>query len=226
MTKRQKELFEAVGDANLEEVRRLLATGIDPNVKGRRKSLFSLRTLMEGAVEIRAKTFEAMRNTLSSEANTLPRFQSRAETELEIIKELIRAGAQLNPRTTMGSPLYVAAAAGDLELVILLLDAGAGPNTSPGATLSNYDEMPLHAAACGGYAEIVEALLKAGADRTMENWRGKTPLEALRERNKSTAIETWERVSNPTDEMKALIQAKYEAWTSQRAKIEHLLEAA
>jgi hypothetical protein len=94
------------------------------------------------------------------------------------------------------------------------------------AFLGRYNEMALHAAACGGHAEIVEALLKAGADPTVENWRGKTPLEALRERKKSIEIETWERMIDPSDEVKKLLETRYEAWSSERAKIKQLLEAA
>src|SRR5947208_259858 len=109
---KQKALLEAVSAGKVDEVRKLLAAGTDPNLVRGRKTLFWNRTLMEGTVQLRAHFLKAIRNLLSSEQQHLPRFQSEALAYLEIIKQLIRAGAQLNPRTSRESPLYIAAAAG------------------------------------------------------------------------------------------------------------------
>lgn len=224
--KRQKALFEAVAAGKVNEVRSLLAAGVDPNISGGRKSLFWNRTLLEGAINLRAGFVKQVRNLLPSENARSQRLQSEAQAFLEIIRELVRAGAQLNPRTAWESPLYIAAAAGDLEVVSLLLTAGTNPNQSCEAIVGMYGEMALHGAVCGGFVEIVEALLKSGADPKMPNYRGKTCLEALRERKKSTEIEIWERMSDKSAEVKELLISRYEAWARQRSAIEQLLERA
>jgi ankyrin repeat protein len=223
---KQKALFEAVAAGKLDDVRKLLASGVDPNLVGRRKSRFWKRTLMEGAIDIRAGFVNALRNLLPSESQNLQRFQSETQVYLEIIKELIRAKAQLNPRTLWQSPLYIAAAAGDLEVVSLLLEAGTDPNQSGEAFGGKYGEMALHAAVCGGFVEIVEVFLKAGADVKLPDYRGKTSLQALRERKRSREIETWEQATNPSDEVKVMLEARYQEWSKSQAKIDQALSRA
>ncbi len=80
--------------------------------------------------------------------------------EPEIAKILIKAGADVNARTSDSeggyTPLYLACKGGDVETVKLLIESGADVNAT-----SEYSDRPLHVAA---NAEIVKALLAAGAD--------------------------------------------------------------
>jgi len=69
------------------------------------------------------------------------------------------------------SPLALAAAAGQDELVRELLLRGANPDV-----VGNKGYTPLGAAAYGGHVSIVQALLKAGARRDAPGATGQSPL--------------------------------------------------
>jgi ankyrin repeat protein len=73
---------------------------------------------------------------------------------------------------------------GQLEMVKLLLDAGADPNASTDDGFT-----PLMAASGEGYVEIVRLLLQARADVTAKNKRGSTPLSLACQENHSEVID-------------------------------------
>ncbi|MEU8780292.1 ankyrin repeat domain-containing protein [Streptomyces sp. NPDC048637] len=80
------------------------------------------------------------------------------------VEALLRQGASPTAPDADGeTPLYLAAVSGQLDIVRLLLEAGAAPDTEsrgqPGS-----DGLPLCAAACWGHEEVVRALLAHGAD--------------------------------------------------------------
>jgi len=84
--------------------------------------------------------------------------KTKSLASLEIIRELVKAGARLDFPSSLNSPLYCAAQSGDLAVVQLLLQAGANPNAAPGSYYT-----PLQAATRGGFIEIAGALKAAGA---------------------------------------------------------------
>lgn len=100
------------------------------------------------------------------------------EQSQEINAKLVRDGIDL--RCTMGrTALYTAAVKGRLDLVMLLLHAGANPSIS-----SNTDESPLLLALAYQYSDVAEALLNNGADPKTADQNGRTPLyEAARTGN-------------------------------------------
>lgn len=75
------------------------------------------------------------------------------------------------PHQSGRSVLHHAAAAGQTEIVGLLLEAGADPGV-PDAT----GDTALAAAARGGHADLVEILLDAGAAADFADASGRTPL--------------------------------------------------
>jgi regulator of sigma E protease len=90
--------------------------------------------------------------------------------KLSAVRVLIDAGADVNACENH-SPLMVAAAAGDVEAVRLLLEHKANVNApdSDGKTA-------LHIAAVMGRAEVAGELLKAGAALNARDQLGRTPL--------------------------------------------------
>lgn len=86
-------------------------------------------------------------------------YEAAAEGDLDGMRELIAAGADVNAAIDGdGSPLIGAARSGDLGAVTLLLERGADPNLGvPG------DGSALIAAAASGRADLVTLLLDRGA---------------------------------------------------------------
>ena len=103
------------------------------------------------------------------------------------VARFLEAGA--NPNFVAGNgdvPLPLAAGAGDLEIVKLLLDAGADVNSTMDGKISTghtvYEATPLFHAAAAGHLDVVEMLLTNGADpNKTETALGVAPLhEAAR----------------------------------------------
>ena len=117
-------------------------------------------------------------NEVSETTGTRPLHYAAQNRRLEIVAELLKAGADPNARTETrtwlrdrGTALHHAADGGNVEIVIALLRAGADPNAKDGAGWT-----PLHYAAFDGHAQIVTRLLDAGADPKATDGRGRTPL--------------------------------------------------
>ena len=94
------------------------------------------------------------------------------EGNLELVRQLIKAGANVNVKDKdaiwfANFPMTLAASLGHLEIVQELIKAGADVN--PGG-----DSTPLHAAEKN--LEIVKELIKAGADVNAKDNDGETPL--------------------------------------------------
>jgi ankyrin repeat protein len=92
----------------------------------------------------------------------------------EAVKVLLEAGARVNvaARNSMKvAPLHAAAASRRLEIVQMLLQAGADPNAR-----QQEDFTPLHEAAATGQLELARLLLDRGAVVNLRSAHGKTAL--------------------------------------------------
>jgi ankyrin repeat protein len=103
--------------------------------------------------------------------------------DIEEVRRLIKAGADLEVRTSDGwTPLHVAAMRGRTDAAKALIAAGADLEAK-----DNDDWTPLHDAAAFGHTEIAKALIQAGADLEAKNKVGWTPLHFAAARGKTEA---------------------------------------
>jgi ankyrin repeat protein len=97
----------------------------------------------------------------------------------EVVRELIAKGANLELQDRQGqSPLHLAVDA-DLEIVKLLVEAGADIDAQTDAKAGLLLTTPLMKAVGTGRPEIVSYLVEKGADVFAPNHRGETLLHAL-----------------------------------------------
>ncbi len=129
----------------------LLERGADVNAGAYETSLIwaaengrldAVNLLLDAGADVNAAKGEPVRTALSVAVK---------DQRVEFAKTLLKRGADVNA----GSPLTIAAFAGSLELVTLLMNAGA--------TLDRGYIPPLAAAAHSGRIEVVDALLVKGA---------------------------------------------------------------
>lgn len=181
-------LKHASFEGDLDEVRRLLDLGVDPNSTDEYGS-GTLLTFNPAMIEyLISRGADPNIQTNENGASVLGGLAY--VNELECVRILLRAGAKPNRgRDESGeTPLHHALAKDEPErapLVKLLLDHGADSNarTIPGVASCNFwrdvrtrGETPLHRAAAYAPVETIKLLLAAGADRTLRDVNGDSPL--------------------------------------------------
>jgi ankyrin repeat protein len=95
---------------------------------------------------------------------------------LELVKQHIEAGTDINQRDPMSNstPLISAATLGTTKIAIALIDAQSDLNLT-----NNDGATALHVAAFFCRVEIVQLLIDAQADKTLKNNFGATPRESV-----------------------------------------------
>lgn len=178
-------LWWAARHGQLEEVKRLLAQGENPNqadIDGETPLHAAARWGQVDVVEV-----------LISHGAHLGAKALYAETPLRVAVEQAQLGtarallshkADANARDLFGrSPLHDAVSRGSGELVGLLLHHGA----DPGAADDN-GTTPLHLAARSGSPALVEVLLSYGANPTVRNLAGATPYDEAKQQGRKAIL--------------------------------------
>lgn len=172
---------------DLDEVRRLLDAGADPNSTDEHGS-GTLLTFHPAMIEYLLSR-RADPNVQTNENGASVLAGLAYVNCLECVRILLQHGADPNRgRAESGeTPLHHALAKNEADrgpLVKLLLDYGADPNakTRHGVGSCNFwrdartrGETPLHRAAAYATAETIRQLLAAGADPTIRDANGDTP---------------------------------------------------
>src|SRR5262249_30510586 len=95
------------------------------------------------------------------------------QKDVEAVRRMLAAGVNLEPASDLhdvNKPLAYAAAYGNLEIVELLVKAGADVNGQVA-----YGDVPLIKADEHGNDDIIQYLIKQGADVNIPNQYGVTP---------------------------------------------------
>ena len=164
-------LHIAAVSGQVEEVKRLLAEGTNPNVVDQE---------YDTPLHLAADTGQAEAVDILLQAGADPNAHCRdGDTPLHrsigniaIAEMLIQAGAQMLPDATGGIPLHFAANLNRASAILFLLQKGADIDKQ------DLDgDTPLHDALRRGSTLATLELLRNGADHLIENDRKMTPLE-------------------------------------------------
>src|SRR5436190_16460006 len=126
-------------------------------------TLSGMRTTLQAGISATALTLAFSGSAVA--AADSPLIAAIKNQDVNAARVLLKQPARaLKPEADGTTPLHYAVESGDLELVQLLLKAGAKP------VANRYGTTPLEMAAEAGNAPIIDALLQAGADA-----KGATP---------------------------------------------------
>jgi FOG: Ankyrin repeat len=178
-------LAASVGD--VETMRLLLAKGADPLTEDHlgqtpisqatsSKRPEAVRLLIQSGADVTAVsdlTGPPQRNGPTNRARITALHNAAAFGPVEIVQELLKAGAKVNARDSRGlTPLVFALAADNpsVEIVQALLQAGADANAR-----DTSGETPLDWAEKFGYPDVIAALNKSAAKRSVTYTAPKRP---------------------------------------------------
>jgi hypothetical protein len=152
----------AARDADIAEVRRLIAAGSDVNAVDPDGTSPLLWAAHQADAELVSLLLEAKADPNAANAfGVTPLLEAARLGDTATINALLDGGADLAAATREGeTPLMAAARAGSASAVALLADRGADVN----ATESLWDQTALMWAAAEGHLDVVDVLLDKGAD--------------------------------------------------------------
>jgi len=156
----------AARNADVDEVRKLIAAGSDVNTPEADGTSALLWAAYQSSPELVSLLLEAGADAnASNNFGVTPLLQASRYGDAATITALITGGADIAKATREGeTPLMAAARAGSVEAVKVLLEHGADPN----AVESLEDQTALMWAAADGHLDVVDVLLTAGADPNLK----------------------------------------------------------
>ena len=129
--------------------------------------------------------------------------QAVKDGNIEVIKQRLAAGTDVDEKDVDLTPLHFAAVHGRKEIAALLIAEGADVNTK-----DRWGKTPLHFAASKGQKEVATLLIAESADvnakTTIQNGYGATPIEwAIEEGHTETVDLLREHGGKTGEELKA-----------------------
>ena len=150
-----KEFIEACKQGNLEKVRALIKQGVDVNM-----SVWEIRGVYQSKPPVFGRTMRSGFTTPSSQTPLLVAISNR---HIDIVKELINAGANVNKgNSSKETPLMFASIGGHNEIVKILLSAGADINAKSSSYSSSKGPRSytaLYFASENGHLQVENTLL-------------------------------------------------------------------
>ncbi len=174
------DLRKAVEFDDGNTVQKLVARGVDPNLKDRKGDPLLVQALREKSLKaaralINARNIDFDQTNAAGETALM---MASLQGELDMVKLMVD-DKEVEINKTGWTPLHYAATNGHIEVVKFLLERSAyvDPESPNGTT-------PLMMAARGGHAEIIKVLLEeGGADMRMRNQQGMTVIDFAEQYN-------------------------------------------
>jgi ankyrin repeat protein len=156
----------AARNANIEEVRKLIAAGSDVNAPEADGSSAVLWAAHQGDPELVSLLIKAGADAnAANNFGVTPLLEASRYGDAATIKALLDGGADIAAATREGeTPLMAAARAGSAEAVALLVERGADVN----AVESLQEQSALMWAAAEGHLDVVDVLLDNGANPNLK----------------------------------------------------------
>lgn len=175
MVKKQAQFLDALADAEVDRVRRLLSKNSSLATESFPSSLTTNPPLL---VAVRVPGFAGHGEEISADA-------AADEERAEIVEVLIEHGADPNLRSRGGvRPLHMAARYGLARCIRSLVVAGAEVDVR-----NAKGETPLYRAANLGHRAAVQELLRLGASVSVVSNKGEGPLERARRKGLTEIVE-------------------------------------
>ena len=160
------DLIDAVQNGDIDRVRELLDSGVNPNIKHYFNDDSPLISAsFDGHTEIVKLLLESGADpNIGYRHGYTPLIFASKKGHSDVVRLLLEHGADINIRGKYGNtPLILASRGGHSDIVRLLLERGADINIQ-----NDYGNTPLMSASRGGHSDIVKLLLENGADPTIK----------------------------------------------------------
>lgn len=185
---RNEPLFRAIAHDDAATVRRLLASGLDPNNQNEQGDPALYVALTEDALASALALLQDTRldvNLLNGSGES-PLMMAAFRNHLDLARQLVARGAAVNK--SGWTPLHYAATRGHVDMMQYLILQGANINAaSPNGTT------PLMMAAGYGTPAAIRLLLKYHADPQIKNEQGLAALDFARNASRDDAAALLER---------------------------------
>ncbi|KAJ0464488.1 putative tetratricopeptide-like helical domain superfamily, ankyrin repeat-containing [Helianthus annuus] len=192
-------LIHAARQGHISTAKYLIEHGADPSLSSELGATALHHVAGIGHIELMELLISHDVDVNSQSESGTPLIWAAGHGQQDALKLLLKHKADPNIETDDGiTPLLSAVAAGSLQCLELLIQAGAKVNIIAGGAT------PLHIAADIGNSELITCLLKAGADPNMTDEDGLKPVQVAAARGNRAAVEMLLPLSSQVETVKDL----------------------